>query len=295
MGKEERRQPMVTLETDRLTLRMLRESDLDAYAEMCADPEIMRYIGDGQPLLRPMAWRNLAMMVGHWSLRGYGLWAAQERSSGTLVGRIGFWSPEGWHGFELGWMLRRSFWGRGYATEGARAALQFAFTQLKQPQVISLIHPENAASIRVAQRLGERLLGPTEVMGKPALIYQITREEWERTSQPSQQTGLATRLVEMTQEQIMSAIVEHAEVKSVDLSNMTVSPTIIEMVPESVARENVLIPIAVENGALQIVMRNPLDFETISKLQFILARDIRLAVAPEEQIVAAINRHYGRS
>jgi RimJ/RimL family protein N-acetyltransferase len=158
---------------------MLRESDFDAYAEMCADPEIMRYIGDGQPLARPMAWRNLAMMVGHWVLRGYGPWVAEERSSGVFVGRIGFWNPDGWPGFELGWMLRRPFWGRGYATEGARIALQFAFAQLKQPHVISVIHPENAASIRVAQRLGERLLGPTEIMGKLVTVYRITREQWE--------------------------------------------------------------------------------------------------------------------
>jgi RimJ/RimL family protein N-acetyltransferase len=176
---------MLTVETDRLTLRMLRESDFDAYAEMCADPEVMRYIGDGQPLDRPLAWRNLAMMIGHWSLRGYGLWAAQERTSGVLVGRVGFWNPEGWPGFELGWMLRRSFWGRGYATEGARAALRFAFTGLGQPHVISLIHPENAASIHVARRLGERLTGPTEVMGKSVLVYRITRDEWEA----SEQTG----------------------------------------------------------------------------------------------------------
>jgi RimJ/RimL family protein N-acetyltransferase len=174
----------VTLQTDRLTLRMLCEADLDAYAEMCADPEVMRYIGDGQPLARPMAWRNLAMMVGHWSLRGYGLWAVEERSSGVLVGRIGCWNPEGWPGFEVGWMLRRALWGRGYATEGARAALQYAFTGLGQPQVISLIHPENAASIRVAGRLGERLLDSAEVMGRPALVYRITREEWEAPNQP---------------------------------------------------------------------------------------------------------------
>jgi RimJ/RimL family protein N-acetyltransferase len=170
---------MVTLQTDRLTLRMLRESDLDAYAEMSADPEVMRYIGDGQPAARPMAWRGMATMVGHWSLRGYGMWAAEERSSGVLVGRIGFWNPEGWPGFEIGWMLRRCFWGRGYATEGARRALQYAFTELQQPQVISLIHPENAASIRVAGRLGEHLVGPTEVMGKTALIFRIDRAEWE--------------------------------------------------------------------------------------------------------------------
>jgi RimJ/RimL family protein N-acetyltransferase len=173
---------MVTLETDRLILRMLSESDIAAYAEMCADPVVMRYIGDGQPLSRSMAWRNLAMMVGHWSLRGYGLWAAEERSSGILIGRIGFWNPEGWPGFEIGWTLRRAFWGRGYATEGARAALHFAFTRLGQPHVISLIHPENAASIRVALRLGECLVGPIEVMGKSALLYRIAREAWESSN-----------------------------------------------------------------------------------------------------------------
>jgi RimJ/RimL family protein N-acetyltransferase len=172
---------MVTLETERLTLRILREADFDAYAEMCADPEIMRYIGEGQPLARPMAWRKLAMMIGHWSLRGYGLWAAEERSSGAFAGYVGFWNPEGWPGFELGWTLRRSCWGKGYATEGARAALQYAFRQLGQPHVISLIQPENVASIRVAKRLGERLSDSIEVMGKCALVYRITREGWEAT------------------------------------------------------------------------------------------------------------------
>jgi RimJ/RimL family protein N-acetyltransferase len=171
---------MVTLETNRLILRMLRESDFD---EMCADPEVMRYIGDGQALNRPMAWRRMAMLVGHWTLRGYGLWAAVERSSDEFVGHIGFWNPDGWPGFEIGWSLHRSFWGRGYATEGARTALQFAFTQLDQPHVISLIHPENAASVRVAERLGERFSSSTEVMGKPALIYRVTREDWETAKQ----------------------------------------------------------------------------------------------------------------
>ena len=170
---------MVTLGTNRLTLRMLRETDFDAYAEMCGNRDVMRYIGDGQPLTRPLAWRKLALMIGHWALRGYGLWAAEERSSGLFAGYIGFWNPEGWPGFELGWTLRQSFWGRGLATEGAQAALRFAFTELQQPQVISLIAPENAASIRVAERLGERWVDSSDVMGQPVSVYRITRGEWE--------------------------------------------------------------------------------------------------------------------
>ena len=114
------------LETERLRLRPFRESDWDAYAAMCADAEVMRHLGTGATLSRDETWRAIASMLGHWTLRGYGLWAAAERSSGDLVGHIGFWNPEGWPGFELGWTLRRSFWGRGYATEGARKALEAA-------------------------------------------------------------------------------------------------------------------------------------------------------------------------
>lgn len=167
---------MVTLETERLVLRMFRESDFETYAEMVGDPEIMRYIGDGQPLARPMAWRNLALQAGHWHLRGYGLWAATERATGALVGRIGFWNPEGWPGFELGWMLRRSFWGRGYATEGARAALRWAFDERGEAEVISLIQPDNRASVQVALRLGGELVRSMDVGGIQALVYRITRD-----------------------------------------------------------------------------------------------------------------------
>lgn len=162
---------MVTLTTARLTLRMFRNDDLDAYASMCADPEVMRYIGVGTPLSRADTWRQMAMFVGHWHLRGYGMWAVEESHSHALVGRIGCFNPEGWPGLELGWLLGRPYWGKGYATEGARAALDYAFTTLKQLHVISLIRPENTASIRVAGRLGERLEGRLDILGMEALIY----------------------------------------------------------------------------------------------------------------------------
>lgn len=166
------------LETQRLILRAFCETDLDAYAEMSAEPKVMRYIGNGQTLSRSEAWRSLATMLGHWQLRGYGMWALEERLSGVMIGRVGFWQPEGWPGFEIGWTLRQAYWGHGYATEGARVAMAYAFSKLRQSHVISLIRPENSASIRVAQKLGEKLEGTTEILGKEAVIYGISREDW---------------------------------------------------------------------------------------------------------------------
>jgi RimJ/RimL family protein N-acetyltransferase len=166
---------MRVLRTSRLILRLPRESDFDAYAGMCADAEVMRYQGDGKPLSRLEAWRNLAVTLGHWQLRGYGLWACELRATGEFIGRIGCWYPEGWPGFEVGWTLRHEFWGHGYATEAARASLKYAFGVLNQPRVISLIHPDNAASIRVALRIGEQLEGTIEMKEQQALVYSIVR------------------------------------------------------------------------------------------------------------------------
>ncbi len=169
---------MVTLATERLLLRMFRQDDFEAYAAICADPEVMRYLGDGKALSRWDAWRQMAMILGHWQLRGYGLWAVEERATGALIGRVGFFEPEGWPGFELGWMLRRASWGRGYAIEGARRALAHAFTEMDRRHVISLIRPANQPSIRVAERLGETLEGRTDLFGHEALVYGIDRVAW---------------------------------------------------------------------------------------------------------------------
>jgi RimJ/RimL family protein N-acetyltransferase len=166
------------LETERLVLRMFREEDFETYyARVGSDPDVMRHLGDGQPLTRTLAWRQIAMLLGHWRLRGYGIWAVEERATGELIGRIGLFNPEGWPGFELGWVLARAYWGRGYATEGARRALDHAFDDMGHDHVISLIHPANAASIRVAERIGERLEGRVELFGHEALVYGIHRKD----------------------------------------------------------------------------------------------------------------------
>ncbi|HEX8140593.1 MAG TPA: GNAT family N-acetyltransferase [Pyrinomonadaceae bacterium] len=169
---------MVTLETERLVLRMWREDDFDAYAQICADEEVMRYLG-GKTFDRTEAWRHMAFFVGHWHLLGYGHWAVEEKATGRMVGRLGFLNPAGWPGFEIGWTLARDCWGKGYATEGARRALRYAFTEMDRDHVISLIHPENKASIRVAERLGERLEGEAEILGIGVLVYGIDRADWK--------------------------------------------------------------------------------------------------------------------
>jgi len=164
---------MVTLQTERLILRMFREEDFEQHARICANPEVTRFLGEGRPLNRFEAWRSMAMILGHWQLRGFGPWAVEERATGNLVGRIGFFQPDGWPGFELGWVLGQEFWGKGYASEGARRALDYGFTEMDRDHVISLIHPDNTASIKVAERLGEQVEGQTELFGHEVLIYGI--------------------------------------------------------------------------------------------------------------------------
>ena len=163
------------IETERLLLRAFRNEDLDAYAAMCADPEVMRYLGTGVTLSRGDSWRSMAGFLGHWALRGYGMWALEEKTTGMLVGRAGFLNPEGWPGFELGWTLGRPYWGHGFATEAAKRALEYAFEILAQPRVISLIRPANTPSMRVAERIGEVRSGEIELLGGPCYVYEVHR------------------------------------------------------------------------------------------------------------------------
>lgn len=167
---------MLTLETERLLLRPFRGTDIDAYAAMCADPDVMRYIGVRSVLNRDDAWRQMAMFVGHWQLRGFGMWAVEERASGLLVGRVGLHFPEGWPDRELAWTLARPYWGRGFALEAARAALAHAFGPLGWHRVISLIDPDNRRSIRLAERLGERIEGEVMLRGYCLSLYAIERD-----------------------------------------------------------------------------------------------------------------------
>ncbi|ODV03924.1 MAG: GNAT family N-acetyltransferase [Rubrivivax sp. SCN 70-15] len=161
----------IAIGTPRLRLRSFRQDDLDAYAAMSADAEVMQSIGSGGPVGRDIAWRGMAMFLGHWALRGHGMWAVERRSDGRLIGRAGFHEPEGWPGCELGWLLARDAWGQGYAFEAAAAALACGRNELGLGEVISLIRPENARSIALARRLGAEDSGAIDFLGGTALRF----------------------------------------------------------------------------------------------------------------------------
>lgn len=146
------------LETPRLILRGVdAERDFDAWAAMMADEETARFIGGVQE--RAAAWRSMCSVLGHWQVRGFGFFAVEEKASGAFIGRIGPWFPEGWPAPEVGWTLRREFWGRGYATEAASAALDWVFDRLFWESAIHIIEPANAPSLAVAARLGSQKVG----------------------------------------------------------------------------------------------------------------------------------------
>jgi len=147
--------------TARLLMREWRDSDREPYAALNADPEVMRFIGDGTPLSRAQSDELLTRIAGHWRSRGFGLWCVAERAAPeTCLGFAGLavpsFLPEVMPAVEVGWRLARGAWGRGLATEAAGAALVEAFGPLGLASVLSIIAEGNARSVRVADRLGMR-------------------------------------------------------------------------------------------------------------------------------------------
>ena len=145
-----------TLETDRLILRLPRPEDFEPWAALLADAVAQRYLGG--VLDRSMAWRTMSTMAGGWLSRGFSMFSVIEKSTGRWIGRLGPWQPEGWPGTEVGWGLSRDVWGKGYATEGSAAAIDWAFDVLGWDEVIHTIDAENTNSTAVAKRLGSTLL-----------------------------------------------------------------------------------------------------------------------------------------
>jgi RimJ/RimL family protein N-acetyltransferase len=168
------------LETERLLLRPPRRQDFDAWAAFLADDVAMRHLGGAQA--RSVAWRTFLAMAGAWHIQGFAMFSVLEKDGGRWVGRVGPWMPEGWPGTEIGWGIVRERWGRGYAVEAAAAAIDWAIAELGWTDVIHVVDPANAASQRVAAKLGARNRGrgrlPAPYEDVVADIWGQTRAEW---------------------------------------------------------------------------------------------------------------------
>jgi RimJ/RimL family protein N-acetyltransferase len=147
------------LETPRLILRGHRAADLGDSLAMWSDPAVTRFIS-GRPLPRGDVWLRLLRYAGSWALLGYGFWLVQDRATGAFVGEVGFHElkrdtlPSFAGTPEIGWGLSPAFQGRGLAREAVEAALAWGDDRIDSNRTVCMVHPENAASVRLAQVFG---------------------------------------------------------------------------------------------------------------------------------------------
>jgi len=159
------------LRTERLLMRGWRDDDFEAWTRILGEPLVALGIGHPTGMTPGEAWRHMAAMAGHWELKGFGNWVLEELSTGEVVGRAGPYEPAGWPGLEIGWTVGRDHWGKGYAPEAARESARWVHDVLGADHFISVIDPANARSIRVAEKLGEKLEGEFSYAGFDLLVY----------------------------------------------------------------------------------------------------------------------------
>jgi RimJ/RimL family protein N-acetyltransferase len=188
-------QPMKipTVETERLLLRGWSDADPEPFADMNADPEVMRYM-TGR-LDRADSDALAARIVEDWAANGFGLWAVERRSDGRFIGFAGLWRPRFEAPFmpavEVGWRLARDAWGFGYATEGGRASVRYGFEEVGLDEIVSFTAVHNARSRRVMERLG-MTRDPADDFDHPRIepghplrrhvLYRLSRADWQRSA-----------------------------------------------------------------------------------------------------------------
>ena len=173
--------PINSVETERLLLRVPELTDAEALMGIFWDPEVVER--KQVTLLEPpggldLALKNIRDMLRQWELRGYGHWSVIEKLTGQTIGCVGFYHPqEQCPGVDLGWLLHRSRWGHGLATEAASAALGWIWKHIEIDRVVSLVAPHDLRSIKIATKIGERFerADVDPVHGEPVHVYAIAR------------------------------------------------------------------------------------------------------------------------
>jgi len=168
-----------SVETERLLLRPFARDDLDEFASINGDADVMRYIGDGKPQTRAQTELRLETILDHWAQHGFGLWALVDKASNALIGFCGLQYLDNTAEIEIGYRLAKQFWGLGYATEAAAATLRYAFEVLGLDRIVAVVQPENFASQSVIEKIGLRYVKEARFYNSDVEYYAITRSELE--------------------------------------------------------------------------------------------------------------------
>ena len=166
------------LETARLRMRLFTPEDLDRMCEITRDPEVMRFIGYGNPLTREETRRNLELIMNGFRRRGYGRWALERRDTGRLVGYCGLSAGNPAVGIELAYMLARDEWGKGLAVEAGRASLRYGFEAVGVDSIAGLTFHDNRRSRAVLERLGMKFIRDAHYYDFACVHYAIARADW---------------------------------------------------------------------------------------------------------------------
>jgi RimJ/RimL family protein N-acetyltransferase len=227
---------VVRIETERLILRPLTVDDLDDFLELHTQPTVVEFLGPTTPEL---ARERLELCERTWQERGHDLITLVERSSGRFVGRTGLKYWPQFNETEVGWVLHRRAWGLGYATEAARAVIDWGFKTFPLPYITAMIRPDNGRSLGVARRLGLTPVRDDSVYDIPVIVHATSRERWGADERPDQVTALLAHVAEWagSRSDIVAVAVVGSQARGAARTDSDLDLVLLTRVPERYTRE----------------------------------------------------------
>ena len=169
-----------TITTARLILRGFSEEDVEPLHRILGEEGVLRFFPNTDPPSQDRVQRLILGQLKHWEERGYGWWAIEPRSQSELIGWSGLQFLPETEEIEVAYLLDKAFWGQGFATEAARASIQYGFEDLSLESIVGIVHPENIASQRVIEKLGMTFTTRTQYFGMDCYRYAIERSSWSK-------------------------------------------------------------------------------------------------------------------
>ncbi len=175
---------MPEIETVRLRLRHCTFADLDDLLQIRGDAEVMRFIGDRKPQSKERVQELLQEIINHWQKHGFGRWAVIDKANDKFIGLCGLNYLEYIDEIEIGYLLAKPAWGKGFATESAKASLRYAFEELQLEQIVAVAFPENTASRKVMEKLGMKYVKHTQLFEGEVAYYEMWRKDFRPDDSP---------------------------------------------------------------------------------------------------------------